>query len=571
MRLSIPLTFTGALLLCAALAWPAGPAAAADLKVTLASSSVTVPPQTAAGTTAKASLLLVVDGLDAATAARDDLVSAAVDVAEVSGLPPTVTVGEPKALPASAALRSWLLTLAVDGMPAAAELQRYLRVKVGDKAWVLAYTLKGPPATSWTLQSPPAATRGIDTGDGVPLWVSVSGAQGVAGLQLGPTELIDAGTQNALAGNAWVLCPTPQPCDDAPRHLAGNQSHQLWLWPRAVAGAAAGAASAVPTLAPGKYSGSVTLVSGDKPEGKSLTLSVQVSSLGWKVWGVLAIAAGVAAAWAFTVLLRHRLNRDQLLLPAVVLREAVKVLESQLDGLPRHPSAGQPPTPAWPAVSRRLTALTDALDEDKVLLSKGLPPRWPSPWQAGTTPTSLDNYCSHLDEQSRWVGALQLLVRTGIVPVARTGGALPPPLLPAQALAWNTAAAGLDAQAAGPSAPLPEVLATSIQAIVAEFNRALAVARGPSAAPGGTPLAQQPGPTADQLRVRIALEGTAAWAFVMLATVLVGSYVLVFKNAGFGTGLDLIECLMWGLGLPAASQLTGATTATVATSFQVTR
>ncbi len=77
--------------------------------------------------------------------------------------------------------------------------------------------------------------------------------------------------------------------------------------------------------------------------------------------------------------------------------------------------------------------------------------------------------------------------------------------------------------------------------------------------------------TLQELRLRMAHTNLAAWAFLLLVTILVGGYVLILSNPGFGTELDLLACLLWGLGLQTGAALASATTSTVSTAFNVVR
>ncbi len=73
------------------------------------------------------------------------------------------------------------------------------------------------------------------------------------------------------------------------------------------------------------------------------------------------------------------------------------------------------------------------------------------------------------------------------------------------------------------------------------------------------------------MRMRIARIGLFAWGFIGTVTALAGTYILILTNSGFGTPLDLLGCLLWGLGLPAGTMLASSTTGSIATTFNVTR
>jgi len=80
-------------------------------------------------------------------------------------------------------------------------------------------------------------------------------------------------------------------------------------------------------------------------------------------------------------------------------------------------------------------------------------------------------------------------------------------------------------------------------------------------------------PSAAELRVQITRVGELAWAFITVATTLVGSFVLIFQGsaAGFGAPVDYLTCILWGFGFSTGSQLLNSTTSSVATTFGITR
>lgn len=110
-----------------------------------------------------------------------------------------------------------------------------------------------------------------------------------------------------------------------------------------------------------------------------------------------------------------------------------------------------------------------------------------------------------------------------------------------------------------------------VQGIVTALIVALKpVTLGEAVKGGGTAALEYSGARKPEiLRVDIARLGVLSWLFIFLATTGAGAYILVFSgaNAGFGTPLDYLLCLLWGLGLPAGAQLMNATTSTISSTF----
>ena len=75
-------------------------------------------------------------------------------------------------------------------------------------------------------------------------------------------------------------------------------------------------------------------------------------------------------------------------------------------------------------------------------------------------------------------------------------------------------------------------------------------------------------PTPGQLRMEIAKIALLAWSFLAVVTVLLGSYVLVLSNNGFGSLGDYLLCFLWGVGIPVGAQMSPATS-TTATAGQI--
>ena len=250
-------------------------------------------------------------------------------------------------------------------------------------------------APSWGLRPLPVGVRAIAPGDTLPLSVSICNPMPVERVTAAPVELIEQATKRKFADGRVALCPTSSPCNGEPFRLEGSGGHRVWLVTQSNA-----------TPLPGKYDGAVTVFSADKPGGESVSLTVHVTSWEWQVFGFLLILAGIAAAWYVTSFMRQRLAREQLLLPAVVLRADIDKLAHTLGALPR--------AFATPEIDAKLAAVNELLS-DEALERQGLPPRIPLPWQGPNASINADAFRKHIEAQAAWISALQRIVDDGVV------------------------------------------------------------------------------------------------------------------------------------------------------------
>ncbi len=311
---------------------------------------------------------------------------------------------------------------------------------------------------------------------------------------------------------------------------------------------------------PGQFEGSVTLASDEKPEGDKINMNVWVTSLWRQAAGVCVILAGVCVNLLVTVFVRNRISRNQLLRPAAVLNSSLdRLIEvTKQVNLPSNVDK----SPVFNKISDQRKALDYTVLEDQ-----GLPPAAVSPWPASAD--TVDNYRRHVQTVSNWVGVLEVVVLDGLVGVgdrwSRASNA-------GKAKELNDALDQILVLIAFSVAPPLDAVRKSVSEALDKLDKLLltneALLEGDHE--------QRIRPTrksAEELRVETAILSHVGWLFLIVATTLAGAYVLVFSTsaAGFGTPLDYLLCLAWGIGLPAAGQLTQATTSTVASNFGIVK
>lgn len=499
------------------------------------------------------SLLVTVDGLTKDETMNAGLLSAPKDIQEASAVG-SVSFGEPIALIPGSSQRRWMLPFKVSGLPAGATQTRYLSFKVGAADWALPYQIASPasPTVSWSLKPPPAASRALRTGEGIPINIAVNGNTPVTGLVLMPLDLIEKATGRPLANVQWGLCKIREKCTGTTVPSLGAGPNDYWVMP----------AGDVPS---GKYEGTISIASTDKPMGESVSVTLNFSSPQDKFYGFLAILAGLGLGFYVTTFLRRRADRDQLLIgPAVLRAESDRLrLALHADSLAKTPE-----------IDAKLEALEKALSESKLELA-GLPPRIPMPW-----PVNIDGYKAYVDGQAVVLNALRAIVDSGILPLlaarhddeARDG-----PLDANETRAFDQAMNDIDQIARWNIPPDPASVPATVAPHIQAFKDAIQKSRTKlgarrAFAAGVAPSARAAKlPSPEQLRIRIIEGSLLAWTILGVVTATTGAYVLIFSNQGFGTCLDIVGCLLWGAGLPAGAALAGSTTGTVSTALNLTR
>jgi hypothetical protein len=501
---------------------------------------------------AKGALVITVDGAKAVMSLRDGEVrdgelTLPKDLVEAAGKLPKVTFQENVLpLPASGTQRRWILPFTVFSMPAGMTLTRYVSFKIDGAEWALAYKLVSPAAvpTSWTVKPVSTSARSLlknDQKSGLPIIVAVTGNQPIKDVQVA-TDPLEKDLKHPMSKGGWRLCKTPTGHACEPVTLPGAGMHKLWVLP-----------AVENELQEGKYEVVLTVASADKPAGESVSLTVNVSSYAMQLAGLVALACGCILAIYTTSFLRTRLQRDEMLEPAVRLREAHDKLLQALDLADAGGAASN---------VRALLGKVNGDLQDGALEGVGLPKRFPALWTRPTDASRLDSFKRHVEAQAACLDAADALVSSGIMALFSAwksdGGTI------AKQPALTNAITKIDALAISPL-PTPSALLPLIAREVGAFNTVLGGGAGGGGAAAGQPR------TLQELRMSVFRTTIAAWAILLLVTVLVGTYSLILLNPGFGTCLDLVACFLWGMGLPTGAALAGATTATVATSLNVVR
>jgi hypothetical protein len=481
-------------------------------------------------TSGSTELVLQVDGLSSQDKQSPTLLQNIRDLGQPSL--PNVDVRTQEREPAGATARTWLVMLTVKDLPANSSQKRHLSLDVAGRTTLVEYTLTNQAVASfsWTVKAP--ASIAIQPGQAIPIGVFVGPVPATAVTVVNP-YLVETKRKSLIAQNGLQLCRAPTgTCDRI--DIPANTAVQLWMQ----------GADGI-----GQYDGSLTVAANEKPQGDVITLTVYSTTLCLQAFGILAIFLGVLLAWGVIVFGRNLLNRDQMLVPAALLRARLSALRPDLE---------QNPTGvATPRISANIDALLNNLTPAQ-LATVGLPGILPTPGSTVPSADQLTAYRQRLQQSADWASVLETIVNDGLKLVwSRWANANN-----AQRQIITTAITNLDTIAEGQNPPSLDTVRPLIQA---ELNRVNAAFPAAPAALGGAPPSPK---TYEQLNVQILQISAITWIVVIVATTAVGALALVL-NSSFGSLSDFVTCVLWGLGLPIGGQALSASLGSVGTSFGV--
>jgi hypothetical protein len=433
---------------------------------------------------------------------------------------------------------TWRYRIDITGLvPVAVTQQRYAKVTYADqKTETFSYTVSNQAASafSWAISKPPDpwASSEFPSGPGCTSF-SVTPKDSVATDVKITAALVEGTTKGAITGDKLRLCTGKDPCkDDKPIELLpANVPTQLML--------------CTTKTFHGTFTGPVTLVAREKPEGEAILQKAEFSSFLAKLLGFILIVIGVAIAWLAKVYARARLERDQALLPAIEMRVQIESLRSRLESIDEKYAS------LCKNVRDLITSLLEQLSTDELDRKQLLPQKFPNPFAPPRDNAAA--YKQYLEERNAPIQLLATLIKEGIVrAAAKDTGTIPPEKI-------KTAVLNIDAIA---TAPLP----TSSQAL--SLIKPILATLEPAAALNAEP--ERPLTAVQEFNI-VSLEietiSKAVWIIYALLTALTGLVVLILNDPGFGTPLDFVYAFFWGFGLP--TTVTALTSASAATALNI--
>jgi hypothetical protein len=317
----------------------------------------------------------------------------------------------------------------------------------------------------------------------------------------------------------------------------------------------------------GKFDGNVKLGSQEKPDLGTFHLAVYFTSLNHRLWGMLCLFLGLITYFVIAVWTKARSRWVLALLPAARLREELSQLLLVTKDAESKTSYNFPVLLATTASPGSLNNLLNQLSRQN-LAKNGLPWKFAIPFAVPDLSMQYQQFLLSIGNQASSLG---LIVRWGLTNVVTLWPKVVE--LRLQQTAGNAALQTLDQLAIG--AGPPGQLTTQIQQALATLQAAMQNAQAAlGGQPGGAPTVTYGIPGSQQLTIQLERLSVFAWILWAILTVGVGACVLVVFNDGFGTTQDLIQCFLWGAGMPAVGQGFGGLSAgsvTSAFALQVAR
>ena len=334
------------------------------------------------------------------------------------------------------------------------------------------------------------------------------------GVTLLHRDLPEATARTPWARGHVELCRTASGVCDPPSTLAANSATTLYV-----------RASSTPDSY-GHFTGTVTLAAAEKPAGDTVALDMSFTSQRRQVAGPFVILLGVLLAWSVSGWGKAKSNRDQLLLPAALYQEQYRTLLQRLRTL-----HGRSDT-VFPQTSTLLTAQIDSLSEESLVAGGYISPVvWAA--YAATMPDPA-KYKAFLDQNGQWVAVLSLILG-GLEHACQlaTGGS-------ADTEKLDDCIHSIDAL----SVPGPPPAKDAISAAINSAQRQLVGANARL-------TATQTVAVRETRSLIVELQHLSLWAWVVaaLTTTLIGTYVVVLSDLGFGSPDGLPEMPVLGLRL----------------------
>jgi len=289
----------------------------------------------------------------------------------------------------------------------------------------------------------------------------------------------------------------------------------------------------------GTFTGALTVDTEPLSDSKTMSLTIQRTSLSARVWGGIVILIGVIIAWLLTIFGRTRVLRDQALLPALYLRDTVSELKKRsVDAYAKQVAD------FLPTVKRELDAVINDLESQNLDARSFLPASWPGmsqPPQAGL-------YQAFLQTESQKTEGLSIIVNEGIDSILPL---VPNPLPASLPASMQQLLSDLDHLAQNLPQPA-QALRDKLAAAIANYNAIPHAQRlGPIAG-----IAAASPVTTTSYSVRLELQAITAifWIVWGVLSTGIGIVVLILPSPGFGTAIDYARCALWGFGLPVAGQ-----------------
>lgn len=444
----------------------------------------------------------------------------------------------PEAIGPGTASRVWLWTMVISNLPPNSSQKRSAHFSFGKVEQLIEYTVTNlsPAAFTWSVAAPGVpwlAWFGYpETQRTFPVVVT-TGDYPASDLRLAQAILRDGSGALQIALEDIELCesataPSPS-CGSFSINARTNRTFYVRLKDKKDKNGQS-------IWQDGKYAGSLSFAVNERPELQTVNVTLQASSFAAKGIGALLVVIGIVLAWMTGVWARARLLRLEARRPVLLLRDSVETLIEEINHAPEIPDVSLEHT------KTALTKIREALETEVLDSLNLLPPKLPDP--RGDSADRSAKLKDYLDKESQLVGCLTFVCEG----MRRPWREWKPPESDSIQGSIKTALKSLDdvgRKVGDGEITDPKVAKQEVQKVLYTFD----TARGRPVERVEKPKEIEE-PTLLQVEWQIARLFQLQWLVWGIITFIVGVAVLIVKDPGFGTMLDLVFCLLWGFGLP---------------------
>ncbi|CAN5776427.1 hypothetical protein BH18ACI5_BH18ACI5_06740 [soil metagenome] len=409
----------------------------------------------------------------------------------------------------------WRFTLNVKGLGRADSQTRVFALSYGKIRERLEYTLSNTTAKTFTWSVKMPSEWNLESMDALSVSITVGevAATGVALHQIALSA--EDRLKRTLGTEHFQLCTTAKEACVAPAATLPTRVPQT-LYVRTIARPPAGV-----------YKGNILISTTEKTDPEVFAVTLYSARRYGRIMGLGALLLGVLGSFFLQILVRAWIQQRQDKSAIALLRKRLAQVVVEFDRLPdKIKTAAE----RWTAQAKLLQGDMKELDD----LVRSLVPQ-----PFADEVTAVETLKLGLERHSKSVLHLRTLLRDGLQPVVAMVKDNESGATPAAKAARDIAAIS----------PVEDVTAR-IRAILAELRQSVGATTVPKLA-GDTGSA-----TAEfqSLRLQISALSLLAYAAWAIISVLSGALLLVYQSPAFGSEVDLLVCLAWGLGVTVAGQ-----------------
>jgi hypothetical protein len=452
------------------------------------------------------------------------------DLGGAGSLPSTkVEFRNPVAIDAGTTTRAWLMIARISKLPANSSQKRSARFSFGKIEQYIDYTVTNlsPAAFTWSVAAPSVPWLvwfGYPDTQHTMTVVVTTGDYPASNLRLAQAILRDGLGMSQIALQDLELCESETgPSGHFNISARTNRTYYVRLKEK----------SWLSNWQNGKYAGTLSFAVNERPELQTATVNLHVSSLLAWITGAILLGIGIFSAWWTGVWARARLLQLEALKPVAVLHESITALQDELKDIKKKIDADDSWDDGIPSELKTIdySLTTNELDKHDLLPKTTL-----NPWSGNTdTSTKLKDFLSGRGEG---VSGLSVLIQDGMKNVLKDWK---------DPTKHEAIIAALDAlNKKGKTTNNRTKGEDSVRAVLNDYNLQVGRQFDPSG-----PQVISP-PNTQYLSWEIATLYTKGWLIWGAITFISGAVVLIITIPGFGSLLDLVFCLLWGVGLPTA-------------------